>query len=646
MSSLFSSNLRLPKDVASLEGFYKNYSSTISALNLTPGSANVIHYLSKGSQPLGTTMPLDEVYAFFLAKCAPNHLRGCAKKHLEGAIALLDPKAKDAFVVEKSSGVAIRCLFKRGVNDSISRVFLLLKDELVKDCSLHWQYLGNVDLFLYGDNIGYPLVLHNLIGKNPENISHISFSSWIEVARFLDGGQRINLAEICSYSEDFFAHMPGRNDLYAQHYSQLKEYIFTLPNGKLILKPMERSFSVVHQSPFKKEILLSKQLKVSRGGCIGNLVYTTELLGKDGKDLGGHALGLLERKHVEPSQIKENLLLLQVKKTGNFFTNWIDKQGRGSLILSARSKILEADSPLAFHKSDKMCGLRCKEQYRKLFPFFQLCLSFSYLIKEKSSLAEPLVDKFFDALTQSANPSLSSFKAGLINGIYFEVIKDYILLFQDDPISRLFRENKSFNMGLQYEIFFTLCPELQKNWDTTKFSPSFEQVFDVLHAKGLLSNKMQKSVFKKFFVERLTYYIGVGLLEGETTLPDPDELYSFEDLVSKLPNLSGILYNNSLKVSCDTQDYVRSFSKQMRIECEKFYGERYIDFAVKCGLARTEEVGLAETAVAEFYDYDMDYQSTTLVRITPKNSLPDMKIGGVSATNGFTSRPESIPYSK
>jgi len=271
----------------------------------------------------------------------------------------------------------------------------------------------------------------------------------------------------------------------------------------------------------------------------------------------------------------------------------------------------------------------------------QLSLTLRYVIQEKTHLPADIAIKAFSAFIKQKSLIDLSSKSSVLNSIYFEIIKDYILLFQDDEHSRKFRSKESFNMIMQYQIFFILCPELKKHWDTTNFTPSFETLRDVLTEKGFLTEASKLLDFKIFFLERFCYYINISLLEGSITLETPTKCLFFEQLSAQAPNLAALLYYYSLKSHYKTTTFFKKFTENLNSEYHTFYQERAIKIAIKSGFARTEEIGLTQESVVDFFDFDIKSESDTDVALFPFQSLPFLKIQGISQTNGFTTRPPS-----
>lgn len=628
-------NTYLPKNIRSMNDAWGQASRNLQALDLCTGKADISRILSFNQMQSGTSLSKQELHLALIEKTLPLLNPSIPRNTQKISLDTIDPAHPKSCTLIKSSNLAVACLFEKQTTQK--RIFLLLPDPSIQDNTIHSFIVGNVDLFLANPNQLLKDKKEIKITKS-DTFSKITPSMWLEVAQHLDGGQRLNLGQIYADHPEFFKEF-GVSNPYEQHYHQMQRYITRCPNGPLNLKPMPSRFFVVHQSAYKKEILSSSELRVSRGGCIGNLVYTTELVGKEGQDLGGHAIGLLQRKSIDPADYQSNLILLKVNKTGNVFSNWIDKFGRGSLIYSARRQLFSKNISKEFLKADQTAQKLALEAYKQFFPFLQLSLLLMQVTRHHQDLPDLHAQKLFTVFKRLHQNSQAVKNFAILNSIYFEIVKDYILLFQNDPTSKMFRMKESFNMGLQYQIFFELCPQLKKDWDTTQFNPSIKKLEEVLSHHGFLDAQNNPRDFQKFFLQRLAYYSNISLLEGKEKLPKPDLLQQFDHIHRLAPNLASILYYYSLKSRFKKASVFQKFSDGMREEYFRFYQERNIDVVVKCGLGRTEEVGLNRTCQAVCYDFDIEHHSLHDIQLNPKESVPSLKIQGVSQTNGFTYRP-------
>ena len=498
---------------------------------------------------------------------------------------------------------------------------------------------GNIDLFILPPHFQDMWAKNDflLLHCGQKALSFLSARCFATIARYLDMGQMLNLAELKANHAEFGSKERSFSiDPYMQYLNDFTYYSTFVPNRHLMTKRPQKTLYVMHQTAHKKEILESQTLKVSKAGCIGNRVYTTELVGKGINILGGHAIGLHRRKHPNQALSEDDWILMKVKKQGNTLTNWIEKLGRGVLATGALKAICE-DYPAQHAQISQ----KAFDQYVHLYPIFEFLNLYATSIKKILVEDEGFSTKAFavakqlllKGATMDGKPSPS-----LLNGIFFEIIKDYILLFQSDKDSIKFRKKLSFNMDNQYRIFFKLAPQLKKDWDTGQFPIDFDRLFAVLRKKKLIKTDKDEVVFKNFFLDRLFCYINIGCLQGCQTLPHPSHIESLEDILFQIPNLGGLLYDNAIKQLFQGTPLLETYLECMRILHQARSKERKLDVAVKAGISRTEEVGLAPTANVQFLNFSFQETEGGFHEVKEQEEIKNLTINGVSNTNGFTNR--------
>ena len=344
----------LKSELRTLEKAYGRVSQNLQALHLFHGSADVLGVLERHLAPQPTAMNHLAFYQRLLENILPELSENALLNKNKVDLKIIDPCAPYACSWMRSNSVAIRCLFEKVEKSVTKRVFLLLHDPSHPKQKISRYSIGNVDLFLVGEDLIGKKTHFEVEAKQTLEFKTLDTQRWLQVAMLLDGGQRLNLSEIFARRTCFFGRI-GTQSPCEQYYHQLSRYFKGCPNGFLIAKPPLDFFLVVHQSPFKSAIVSSGELRVSRGGCIGNLVYTTELVGKIGLELGGHALGLLERKGIDRQNQYSHLIMADVKKSGNIASNWIDKFGRGIIIASARERIYKNPIEKKSLEVDRSC---------------------------------------------------------------------------------------------------------------------------------------------------------------------------------------------------------------------------------------------------------------------------------------------------
>ena len=513
-----------------------------------------------------------------------------------------------------------------------SRVLFLSIDPKQPPGTVSAYFFGNVDLFIAPPESN----VDTIEWKSEEQSGDLPKEIFPKIARYLDNGQSLNLSRLREIGVSSLGDFSS--DPYQQHFQDFTYYSSIAPNGCLLQNSLNHPFRVTHQTPHKDKILESKKLNVSKSGCMGNVTYTTELVGDQGNLLGGHAIGLHRRKYGDLSPKKEQLLCMEVQRTGNFITNWIEKLGRGQMFLLARDRWLFSESSHAASISllDKKISQNVLDQYRTIYPLLVFCKLYAKNLK-KDVLTEK-DPKIFQA-TRTILSHIGSSKSSIANGIFFEIIKDYTLLFQSDTRSETSKAMRSFNMTTHYEIVFELRDEMRLNWDTASFPIAFEKTLEILRRRRFLNTEEDERLFARFFLDRLAHYVNVGCLGGHFILPHPDEVSSFLNLSQVLPNLAGLIYNNLVKKTTSSAiEAFKEYSQHLQAVCDQSYDDRRINVTVKCGFSRTEEIGIRSSASVIFPDFELLETGELHYEIKPSLNNLDLSIQGTSNTDGFTKR--------
>lgn len=408
--------------------------------------------------------------------------------------------------------------------------------------------------------------------------------------------------------------------------------------------PTPERFHLLHQTQHLSEIEESKLLRVSARGGLGNGIYATFLRGEDTLLLGGHSIALAERQ--QSAGKKSDSLVLTVERAGNFLTNNIERLGFGRLYYEAHlrmerlTKTEHHTQPNLYHGQISEVNKKVALIYSHVHSFLVFMALYPMMLKRDEQL-----DRAFDKFVQTFNALRD--KTDFLNNIFFEAIKDYILLHQDDKVSKKLRDDlASFNMGLQYDIFFELSPKMKDDWNTSYFSPSIPDIIAVLKKNSILKDgPIALRHFKANILEKMSYYIHIRLLEGARELPDLAVVRKLDDLASQLPNLAGnIVYflaykNNYDKGSTYFGRYLEELQKCWVTSLE----QRNIHVAIKRGFFANEEVAVyAHTQPAPVVELvtDIGKNAQGFLRIKESRRLPVSISLAPSKNSGFTRSPQ------
>ena len=540
----------------------------------------------------------------------------------------------------------------RGAQELTSRVLLLLieKTDTSHDENAFIQsfqsIFGNVDLFIIPDTLITSVDEKTLtfIDNPSYNAGNLSQNAIVSVAHHLDHGQSLNLAELKKLG---WKNLDTKKSLtltssYHKYLNDFAYYEEISPNRFLMQNTLPDNPFFLHATEYKESIIDSQSLKTSRAGCLGNMIYTTVLIGDELDIISGHALGLYKRKYGLAEPNKDAFVCFQAKNNNNRLTNWIEKLGRGRIFLEAKNKMMTS-KPHGSHfftrtpHYEKIRSITNDviPQYKKLYPLL-LLLETNRLPTNDTTDSSDLFRIAIQLMEKIYNGPDGIFNS-ILNNIFFEIIKDYILLFLNDENAIKFGKIKSYNLITQDSIFFELFPRLLDDWNTGCFPIDMKRVMHILTSQGIIQNERQHLIFKNFFIDRLFYYVNLGCLEGAQEIPHPEQLKTFDELANLLPNLAGLIYNDLIKSRHTETRLIEEYNCYLRSCYDTSYDQRNIDLAIKSGISATEEIGVRGCAAVRFFDFDFFKSEHGFYKVKLNKEIP-VSIVGLSEKNGFSIR--------
>lgn len=304
---------------------------------------------------------------------------------------------------------------------------------------------------------------------------------------------------------------------------------------------------------------------------------------------------------------KKNVLSLALNENANPAA----KQAMEQLRLSATSR----DRPAQDLQKLQLAYDEVIPQYKAVYPFLQLMIQQPALMPTANDLTKSDVQSeiqsrfngFWDEFDRARRniPSDRLPSSSLLNGILFESIKDFILLYQQSSASDLWEKEGSFEMENQYEIFFSMMPSLgiAGEWNNGRFLPSWETIVRELNCHHLpMNTPSAMATFQSFLMSRFSYYFNVACLEGMTNIPDPSTINSFDDLARELPNLSGVFVLSTAADLTSPSPFWSDFQKEMRDAFESSHNARQIYVPIKSGVSGTAEIGVRAGIPCNLYE--------------------------------------------
>lgn len=573
---------------------------------------------------------------------------------------------------QNSKEIGFRVWHTNVEKNVVSRVlYLCMNKTWTFSTHCFYKVFGNVDLMLVSpqkDDQNIDWCYHQDI----EKIKMIPPPIFLELAKYLDHGQSFNFARLAGifgktwfdYFETHFLTPHEQNFYDFCYYSQ------TAPNKSSMLYQHKNKL-FAHISMHKEKILTAKNISLSKGGCLGSVIYSLQVL--DDLYMSGLAIGISER--IFPGKLLDDKKLFIFSKQNaqkNEMTNWINSLGFGRIKLEALllvfTEIFKFKPIEEFLKSTqinhvKIISSLVMAHYEELYPLLDYFRGYSgrRTIFLKQAHYENFIDREFEYFWSAFDNARNIKQDKLIaydirqfywlNTLLFETLKDYIILHQKTRDQNLLGQYGSFDMHNQYQFFFSLDPELKKQgFKTELFSPTFENIVQKLKNHGVdLSTHEKTRQFKAFLLNRFSSAIHVFLLDGISDFPKPallnalpeakfNTLYIFLELARFLPNLAGNLVHSVLtklnfsdNSKKNLHDCLLGFYQEMlRSLYGLSYNERNIDIPIKANICGTDEVGIQELPDITIHECILDAHDKPLYKIEKISEPIDVKIKGIS----------------
>jgi len=467
-------------------------------------------------------------------------------------------------------------------------VFIVFPDAKISEPICYLNAFGRVHLLAVPE--AKPDSLEPKVSEIPasEIVPNLDPKILLHIFENLRDGQRFNLSTLPSVLDYRWNERSG--NVYERELAFLRRMWNEAPMGNLLtdnrLFPTDQdgNLVLVHVTPGKQEILESdsKSIAVSLR-ALGPVVYTTPLTQEISdtpepvtqighlSSLGNHVYNNLHyHRNIPPEANPDDYFMAFVvpyagKRNINTTANWIDFFGFGPFYLETYRRLQSSEEPKLTDNEDLLIKREVLYQFEaKARPFFELALNRNY--EESMKQWETYWDTF--KVARGAVP--------ILNWIFFEVFKEYVILYQNDTQSEELRKVGIPNLRNYYEIVFDLDPSQKDYWNFQQFMPDFDRLVGRI---GQSIEGFDIDHFKRFIIERFYIYTAMKFLEGKKL---PDKITSFEAFEKSMPNLAGLLHFNvthSLFISenADRPDIRRDYkAKQLQVMREAFERSRLL----------------------------------------------------------------------
>lgn len=363
-------------------------------------------------------------------------------------------------------------------------------------------------------------------------------------------GKNLNLknwAEAHIFFNMYLSQETNTSDTSNQELKWRKWAIHETPNGKLLLKnslfdALKNSSKIYlfHVTPNLRKILESGTI-YSSGGCLVGSIYATPLFPENGL-LKTHNLGqyIFKKEAPKTSYLKEK------RKKSSIIIIEVDLPPRAHDNLIGIDYIKLGGVHLAIYKE-----LEYLLSYRERIVLQEILLNkikqslclFNFInhISDKKCEDGFDDDTFFELFVSAID------HLPILGYIYFEIISEYLMLFQDGKDAKIDYEFGEFHNAGYKNVMFDLFPELLKGSGLGYFKPTIDQLITYIKGKKLISNFDEKE-FINYLKERIIFIVKTRLLNpGAESINWGSFQWDFKSLEAVASPLLGHLVHRELR---------------------------------------------------------------------------------------------------
>lgn len=350
------------------------------------------------------------------------------------------------------------------------------------------------------------------------------------------------------------------------------------PNGSLLtensvfdLLRKNNKLYFLHVTPNLKKILENGSI-YSSGGCLMGAVYATPLFQDKGR-LRLHNLGkyIYEKEapralYYSGSKNKLDGLVVEVVLPRGNHENLIgiDYTKLGKVHLNIYR---ELEYLLSFEERLRIYKILI-DKTRKSMAYLDLVHNAYFYDRE----IDP--EEFFRLFVAAVE------NLPILGYLYFEVVAEYLLLFQDCPSAIDRKKIGEFCNFTYKDLMFDFFPSLLKSTSLSIFSPSIERLAGYIEKKKIISNLDRKKMVD-YMARRLTFLTNTRLLNSD----NPDTAihwlamkWDFEHLTTVAPGLLGHLIHRELRNFGRYPDFYFYFDQFKALQAWNYWN--HMDIAI------------------------------------------------------------------
>jgi len=214
----------------------------------------------------------------------------------------------------------------------------------------------------------------------------------------------------------------------------------------------------------------------------------------------------------------------------------------------------------------------------------------------------------------------------ILGYLYFEVVSEYIMLFQDNKEATRFHKLGEFYNPSYKDLMFNLFPDLSKNFKLDFFKPKFEMICHYIKENGLFKNFDEMQMLK-YICERLIFLSNVRLFNNNETLINFDHLnWGFDEISPIIHPLVGQIIHRELRTFNRYPDFYFYFDQLKALQVWNYWN--YMDVVTPFnGVIPKGEIGINPASTKlEYKVFLCDVYNENNNLFLKKKGLVDVKI--------------------
>jgi len=372
-----------------------------------------------------------------------------------------------------------------------------------------------------------------------------------------------------------------------EEYNWRQSVIKTAQNGDLLLNnsffndlKKNRTIYLAHTTFNLKDILDRGTLYAS-GGCLVGSIYCVPLT-KDNNGLRLHNLGKYIREVEAPISSRNtkerlNTIIFEVKLPDNSRNNLIgiDYLRLGKIHFSIYKELEYLLSSQERYNLYKLVVNRA----RRSINFLSTCHNYYFYKDEINYLS------FLNLFIKTID------NLPILGYIYFEVIAEYLMLYQDNKLSQLYRSMGEFYNATYKDLMFGVNSSMSENFKLSSYKPTFKEIISYLE-KNKVFNNLDKAHLLKSIVDRLIFVTNARLFNlNDAPIHWCRMKWDFESLVQKAEPLVGHIIHRELRTFGRYPDFYFYFDQNKALQVWNYWNHMDITTPFN-GIIPKGEVGI------------------------------------------------------